>query len=135
MPRKTLAPLSRPTPEPRRRTRAQRLFLAATPGLTGPQSAASVRAREVTGRRWLTRDRAKGLAGLQAAPRPGRPMEMTAEARAEWLAFVRRRPRRLHWPCALRTLPRLADELADCTGRRAAEAPGRRAAGRRSCAP
>ena len=101
--------------------------LAAAPGPQVPQLARLVRAREATVLRWLTRDLAEGSAGVQAAPRPGRPAEITTASRAGWLAAGRRRPRRLHLPFSWWTLPRLADDLAERTGLRVCEATVRRA--------
>ena len=69
--------LDRATTVPRRRTRAQMSGLAAAPGRTVPQLAASGRAREATGWRWRKRSWADGREGLQEAPRPGRPSEVT----------------------------------------------------------
>jgi transposase len=76
------------------------VFLAAEQRVKVPPIAAIVRERAATVRRWRTRDVAEGMEGLQDAPRPGRPSEMTAEYPAALLAAVRRRPRRLHWPCS-----------------------------------
>ena len=55
--------LSRTTKVPRRRTRAQMIWLAAEQGLKVAQIARIVRASEATVLRWLTRYRAEGLAG------------------------------------------------------------------------
>jgi transposase len=83
----------RTTKVPRLRPRAQMILLAAEQGFTVPQMAAIVRASEATVWRWLTRDRAEGLEGLQEAPRPGRPSALTEAYRVARLAAVRRRPR------------------------------------------
>jgi transposase len=74
------------------------ILLSAERGLKVPQIAALVRESEATGLRWLKRDRAGGLAGVQDAPRPGRPAEVTEAQGAALLAAVRRRPRRLGLP-------------------------------------
>jgi transposase len=124
--RKELDQLYRTTKTPRVRTRAQMILLSAEQGLKVPQMAAIVRESEATVLRGLKRYRAEGLQGLQDAPRPGRPAESTAEYRAEWLAAVRRRPRRLHLPFSLWTLPRLADDLAERTGLRVSDETVRR---------
>jgi transposase len=63
-----------------------------------PQIAAIVRESEATVLRWLKGYLAEGLEGLQDAPHPGRPAEVTAAYRAVWLAAVRRRPRSLGLP-------------------------------------
>jgi transposase len=101
---KGLDDLYRTTKDPRLRTRAQMVLLAAGQRPAVPQIAAIVREREAPVLRWLKRYRAEGLNGLQDAPRPGRPWEITAEYRAALLAAVRRRPRRLHLPFFLWTL-------------------------------
>jgi transposase len=90
--------LYRTTKDPRLRTRAHMVFLAAEQRLKVPQIAAIVRESEATVLRWLTRYLAEGLHGLQDAPRPGRPMQVTAAYRNLWLTAVRRRPRSLELP-------------------------------------
>ena len=76
------------------------VLLSAEQGFKVPQIAAMVREREATVLRWLTRYRAEGLEGLQDAPRPGRPAEVTVVYRAAWLAAGRRRPRSVGLPCS-----------------------------------
>jgi hypothetical protein len=53
------------------------VLLAAAPERPVAQIAALVREREATGLRGRTRERAEGLEGCPAAPRPGRPAPMT----------------------------------------------------------
>jgi transposase len=125
--RKALDHLYRTTKDPRLRTRAQMVFLAAEQGLKVPQIAAIVRESEATVLRWLKRYRAEGLNGLRDAPRPGRPSEVTEAYRAVLLAAVRRRPRSLGLPFSLWTLQRLADHLAEHTGLRVSDETVRRA--------
>jgi transposase len=125
--REALKQLYRTTKTPRLRTRAQMVFLSVEQGLRVPQIAAIVRESEATVLRWLKRYLAEGMEGLQDAPRPGRPSEITAEYRAELLAAVRRRPRSLHLPFSLWTLQRLADYLAERTGLRVSDETVRRA--------
>jgi transposase len=124
---KELDHLYRTTKAPRLRTRAQMVLLSVEQGLKVPQIAAIVRESEATVLRWLKRYGAEGLEGLQDAPRPGRPSEITTEYRAKLLAVVRRRPRSLQWPFSLWTLPRLADYLAEHTGLRVSDETVRRA--------
>jgi hypothetical protein len=93
--------LYRTTDDPRLRTRAQLILLSAEQGLKVPQIAVLVRESEATVWRWLKRYLAEGRDGLQDAPRPGRPLEITAAYRAELLAAVPRRPRSLHLPFSL----------------------------------
>jgi transposase len=77
MPTAELDHLYRTTKEPRLRTRAQMVVLSVEQGLKVPQLAAIVRESEATVLRWLKRSLAEGIAGLQDAPRPGRPAEVT----------------------------------------------------------
>ena len=124
--RKELDQLYRTTKAPRLRTRAQMVLLSAEQGLKVPQIAVIVRESEATVLRWLKRYRAEGLAGLQDAPRPGRPAEVTVVYRTELLAAVRRRPRGLGLPFSLWTLQRLVDYLAEQTGIRVSDETVRR---------
>jgi transposase len=119
--------LSRTTKVPRLRTRAQMILLAAEQGLKVAQIARIVRESEATVLRWLKRYRAEGLEGLQDAPRPGRPAQLTEAYKAELLAAVRRRPRSLGLPFSLWTLQRLVDDLAERTGIRVSDETVRRA--------
>ena len=96
--RKELDALYRTTKAPRLRTRAQMVRLSAEQRLKVPQIAVIVRESEATVLRWLKRYQAEGLEGLQDAPRPGRPAEVTVVYRTELLAAVRRRPRGLGLP-------------------------------------
>jgi transposase len=125
--REQLERLYRTTKVPRRRTRAQMMLLAGEQRRKVPQMAAIVREREATVWRWLTRDRAEGLEGLQDAPRPGRPSEVSEGYRAAWRAPVRRRPRSVGLPCSLWALHRLGDDLAEHTGLRVSDETLRRA--------
>jgi transposase len=125
--REQLDRLYRTTKAPRRRTRAQMIWLAAEQGLKVPQIAAIVREREATVWRWLKRYLAEGLEGWHDAPRPGRPSEVTEAYRAALLAAVRRRPRSLGLPFALWTLQRLVDYMAEHTSVRVSDETVRRA--------
>ena len=124
--RKARDALYRTTKAPRLRTRAQMVLLSAEQGLKVPQIAVIVRESEATVLRWLKRYRAEGLEGLQDAPRPGRPAEVTVVYRTELLAAVRRRPRGLGLPFSLWTLERLVDYLAEQTGIRVSDETVRR---------
>jgi transposase len=125
--RKELDHLYRTTKAARLRTRAQMVLLSVEQGLKVPQIAAIVRESEATVLRWLKRYVAEGIEGLQDAPRPGRPSEVTAVYRAALLAAVRRRPRSLGLPFSLWTLQRLVDYLAEHTGIRVSDETVRRA--------
>jgi transposase len=74
------------------------VLLSVEQGLKVPQIAAIVRESEATVLRWLKRYLAEGLEGLQDAPRPGRPAQVTAAYRRLLLTAVRRRPRSLGLP-------------------------------------
>jgi len=65
---KELDHLYRTTKDPRLRTRAQMVFLAAEQGLKVPQMARIVRESETTVLRWLKRYLAEGTEGLPDAP-------------------------------------------------------------------
>ena len=127
MQREPLDRFYRTTKVPRLRTRAQMILLAAEQGLKVHQIAVIVRESEATVLRWLKRYLAEGIEGLQDAPRPGRPSELTAAYRAALLAAVRRRPRSLGLPFSLWTLQRLVDYLAEQTGIRVSDETVRRA--------
>src|SRR5215831_19738681 len=126
MQNKALDQLYRTTQDPRLRTRAQMVLLAAEQGLKVPQIAAIARESEATVLRWLKRSLAEGLEGLQDAPRPGRPARVTEAYRAALLTAVRRRPRSLGLPFSLWTLQRLVDYLAERTGLRVSDETVRR---------
>jgi transposase len=103
------------------------VLLSVEQGLKVPQIAAIVRESESTVLRWLKRYLAEGIEGLQDAPRPGRPSEVTAASRAALVAAVRRRPRSLGLPFSLWTLQRRVDYLAEQTGIRVSDETVRRA--------
>ena len=113
--------LYRYTKNPRLRTRAQMVLLAAEQQRKAPEIALIVRESEVTVQRWLKRYLAEGAEGLKDAPRPGRTATVTPLDRTELLAAVRRRPRRLDFPYSLWTLQRLVDYLAEKTGLRVSD--------------
>jgi transposase len=108
----------RTTQDVRLRTRAQMLLLAAEHGRGAPAVATIVRAHEQTVRNWFKRYEAEGAEGLQEAPRPGSPRQVTPAYRTQWVEVVRMRPRRLGLPYSLGTLARLADDMAEQTGLR-----------------
>lgn len=98
--------LYRTTRDLRLHTRTQMVLLAAEQQVTAAQIAGIVRASEETVRRWLTRYRSDGIAGLRDGPRPGAPGKVTAVYREQLLAAVRQRPRSLELPFSLWTLRR-----------------------------
>jgi transposase len=113
--------------DPRLRTSAQMVFLAAEQGLKVLQIARIVRESEATVLRWLKRYLAEGTEGLQDAPRPGRPSAMTQAYKDALLAAVRRPPRSFGLPFSLWTLQRLVDYLAEQTCIRISDESVRRA--------
>lgn len=119
--RSELDAMYRHTKDPRLRTRAQMVLLAAEQQRKVPEIAIIVRESEVTVQRWLKRYLAEGVEGLKDAPRPGRAATVTPLYRAELLAAVRRRPRSLDRPYSLWTLQRLVDYLAEKTGLRVSD--------------
>lgn len=110
--------LYRKTKDPRMRTRAQMVLLAAEQGLAASDVAPIVREDRSTVWRWLKRYLAEGVEGLKDDPRAGRPAEITQAFRTELVAAVRRRPRSLALPYSLWTLQRLSDYMAEKTGQR-----------------
>jgi transposase len=105
----------RATTAPVRLVERARIVLAALAGLTAPKVAARVGVSAATARRWITRFNAAGLAGLDDAPRAGRPRTYTEEAQSRVIAKARGLPPKpegedapptCHW-----TLDRLQAEL------------------------
>jgi transposase len=95
--------------EPMRRVMRARVVAAllAEPGL--PATEAGVRAglSGVTGVKWVTRFNAKGLAGLEDEPRPGRPPTHDEQVRSHLIDLALQKPSSLGEPYALWTLGRL----------------------------
>jgi transposase len=118
--------LYRTTHVVRVRTRAQMVLLALEQRLAAPASAAIVREQETTVLRWLKRYRAEGLGGLHDRPMPGAPTKTDAAYAERLVAAVRRRPRSLGQPYSLWTLRRLADYMAEESGRRVSHETVRR---------
>jgi len=108
--------LYRKTRDPRLRTRAQIILLAAEKGLVAQEIGAIVRLSEEAVRKWLKRYMAEGIEGLKDLPRAGTAKKVTAVYVAKLEAAVRRRPRSLDLPFSMWTLQRLADYLAEETG-------------------
>ncbi len=108
--------LYRKTRDPRLRTRAQIILLAAEKGLVAQEIGAIVRLSEEAVRKWLKRYKAEGIEGLKDLPRAGTPKKVTAVYVAKLEAAVRRRPRSLDLPFSMWTLQRLADYMAEETG-------------------
>ena len=82
----------RATTAPVRLVERGRIVLAALAGLTAPKAAAQVGVSPATARRWIARFNAAGLAGLDDAPRSGRPRTYTEEAQSRVIAKARGLP-------------------------------------------
>jgi transposase len=105
----------RATTAPVRLVERARIVLAALTGLTAPEIAAQVGVSAATARQWIRRSNAAGLAGLDDAPRSGRPRTYVDEAQSRVIAKARGLPPKpegdevpptCHW-----TLDRLQAEL------------------------
>lgn len=104
--------LYRTTRDPRLRTRAHIILLAAEKGFTAAEIAEIVRSDAQTVRRWIKRYRDQGLEGLYDAPRPGGPHKLSDDQLAELLEVARRPPSQLGFPFSRWTAARLADYAA-----------------------
>src|SRR5215213_8753419 len=69
-----------------------RIVLLALEGLTAPQIGARVGVGEATARQWLKRFNDSGLAGLEDAPRSGRPVTYADDAQSRVVAKARGLP-------------------------------------------
>jgi transposase len=114
--RAKLERIARAKTAPLRLVERARLVLAALEGLTAPQIGAQVGVGAATARQWLTRFNDGGLAGLEDAPRSGRPPTYAEAERSRVVAKARGLPPKpegddvpptCHW-----TLDRLQEELA-----------------------
>ena len=113
--RAKLERIARAKTAPARLVERARIVLAALEGLTAPQVAARVGVGEATARQWIARFNAAGLAGLEDAPRSGRPVTYADDAQSRVIAKARGLPPKpdgddvpptCHW-----TLDRLEEEL------------------------
>jgi len=114
--RAKLERIARAKTAPMRLVERARIVLAALEGLTAPQIGAQVGVGEATARQWLRRFNDGGLAGLEDAPRSGRPPTYVEAERSRVVAKARGLPPKpegdevpptCHW-----TLDRLQEELA-----------------------
>jgi transposase len=102
--------------EPARVVERARLVLAVADGRTAPAAAAAQGLVPATGRRWVERFNAAGLAGLEDRPRSGRPVTYGPDLVGEVLATALTKPDRLGLPFACWTLDRLEAYLNEETG-------------------
>jgi transposase len=110
-----LAQIVRAKTAPVRLVERARIVLLSAQGLTAPGIAGQVGVSEKTARLWIKRFNAAGLAGLDDAPRAGRPPTYSEAVRSRVIAKARARPPQpedaevpptCHW-----TLDRLQAEL------------------------
>jgi transposase len=102
--------------EPARLVERARIIWLAHQGQQVPAIARELRLCQATVRSWLKRFNCQGLAGLQEAPRPGRPATYTAEQVSEVIATSLTKPQDLSLPFASWTLDRLATYLQEVKG-------------------
>jgi transposase len=113
--RTKLEQIVRATTAPVRLVERARIILRSVAGLSVPVIAAQIAVSEETARHWIKRFNAAGLAGLDDAPRAGRPPIYTGDEQSRVIAKARSLPPTpegaavpptCHW-----TLDRLAEEL------------------------
>jgi transposase len=102
--------------EPARLVERARMIWLAHQGQQVPAIARELRLCHATVRSWLKRFNAQGLAGLEEAPRPGRPATYTADQVSEVIATSLTKPQELRQPFASWTLDRLATYLQEVKG-------------------
>lgn len=90
--RSALQATVRATTSEQRAARRARIVLLASAGMSNAAIAREVRVSENTVRLWRCRFKLLGTAGLRDAPRPGRPVVHSAEAKARVLARAVRPP-------------------------------------------
>src|SRR6267154_527174 len=90
--------------------RSQIVWMA-NQGKRTPEIAKQLKVSESMVRKWLKRFREQGLAGLEEAPRSGRPATYQPEVVSEIIQTALSNPRKLGEPYATWTLDRLVDYL------------------------
>lgn len=101
---------------PARLVERARIIWHARQGQRVPDIADELQLHEATVRQWLKRFNAQGLAGLEDAPRSGRPATYTPEQVGEVLATALTPPQRLGLPFNCWTLDRLEAYLNEERG-------------------
>ena len=101
---------------PARQVERARIIWRASQGEMAPAIAAALGLTAETGRDWIKRFNAQGLAGLEDQPRAGRPPTYTPEQVARVIATALTDPKRLDLPFASWTLDRLATYLNEHEG-------------------
>jgi transposase len=108
--------LAHSRPEPARLGERARMIWLAHQGQQVPAIARELRLCQATVRSWLKRFNHQGLAGVQEAPRSGRPATDTPEQVSEVIATSLTKPQELGLPFASWTLDRLAAYLQEVKG-------------------
>jgi transposase len=109
--RTTLERLAQSRTTPARLVERARIIWYASQGVRVPAMAQKLDVDARTVRLWLKRFQAEGLAGLNDAPRSGRPVTYPAEVVAEVIATALTDPQTLGLPFASWTLDRLETYL------------------------
>src|SRR5215831_16388539 len=90
--RMKLAQIVRARTAPVRLVERARIILLSLDGLSAPQIATQLGMSAKTVRHWITRFNATGLAGLDDAPRAGRPATYTQDEQSRVIARARSLP-------------------------------------------
>jgi transposase len=109
----TIQRLAHSRTEPARMVERARIVWLAHQGQRVATITQEVRLCQATVRAWLKRFNRQGLAGLQEAPRPGRPATYTPAQVSEVIATSLTKPQDLGLPFASWTLDRLAAYLQE----------------------
>jgi transposase len=112
----TIQRLAHSRTEPARMVERARMMWLAHQGQRVAAIAQELRLCPATVRVWLKRFNHRGLAGLQEAPRPGRPATYTPEQVSEVIATCLTKPQAVGLPFASWTLDRLAAYLQEVKG-------------------
>lgn len=105
--------------EPARRVQraALMVLMLDNPGLSaGPAGLRVGFQSPESGRAWVRRFNAQGLAGLEEARRPGRPPDHAPEVRGALVSLAQRKPDSLGYPFAMWTLGRLQQAFQEREG-------------------
>ena len=112
----TIQRLAHSRTEPARLVERARIVWLAHQGYQVPAVAQALGLCQATVRFWLKRFNRQGLAGVQEAPRSGRPATYTPEPVSEVIATSLAKPQGLGMPFACWTLDRLAAYLQEVKG-------------------
>ena len=112
----TIQRLAHSRTEPTRTVERARMIWLAHQGQRVAAIAQELRLCQATVRTWRKRCKCRGLVGVHAAPRPGRPTTDTPEQVSEVLATRLPKPQAVGLPFASWTLERLAASLQEVQG-------------------